>query len=513
MKGHTVNDRQLLCFCIVLIIHEKVLGLKNVSYDLSKNILTITKQPEVNLEVNPERFAINSLRQTLEYITNTTTLDSDIVLPRLQIDCSDFPSHIEMFKSALVTTLTDEDRYRKIHNIKKMITDHIKSKDVENTINELSYKLKFKRQELGNAQEIASFLVDKLKKYTVGPINNITEGIISELDTNDIDKTIEICNETAKLIASVDTYTLGLQGLNRMLQDKVIRGKFYIIGALPHQSKSFFVTDILMQIMMYNKPVNPTPGKKPLILLISTEDSNEERIQSIYSCLYLNTFHKEVKEPKSLDPKLMANFISNSIKGYGWHFKAIHVNPTTWGYQDYFNKIEEYEQDNYELFFVGIDYAGMMSTKGCDGNGSMGSDVRDLIRRLRNHAIENNYGLFSPHQLSQDAKQLIRNGANTESFVQELPGKGYYDKCGRLDQEVDIEIFIHICKLNGKFYITIQRGKHRGLFRQTPEEDKFCVYQLSEHGYIEHDLHGPDRSRRKVGGGYIGTEEEIPFWG
>ena len=61
MKGHTVNDRQLLCFCIVLIIHEKVLGLKNVSYDLSKNILAVTKQPEVNLEVNPERFAINSL--------------------------------------------------------------------------------------------------------------------------------------------------------------------------------------------------------------------------------------------------------------------------------------------------------------------------------------------------------------------------------------------------------------------------------------------------------------------
>lgn len=76
----------------------------------------------------------------------------------------------------------------------------------------------------------------------------------------------------------------------------------------------------------------------------------------------------------------------------------------------------------------------MMSTKGCDGNGSMGSDVRDLIRRLRNHAIENNYGLFSPHQLSQDAKQLIRNGANTESFVK-IAGKGYYDKCGRLDQK------------------------------------------------------------------------------
>ena len=175
--------------------------------------------------------------------------------------------------------------------------------------------------------------------------------------------------------------------------------------------------------------------------------------------------------------------------------------------------IEEYEQEGYELYFVGIDYAGMMTTKGCENTGSTGSDVRDLIRRLRNHAIEKNYGLFSPHQLSQDAKQLIRNGTNSESFVQELPGKGYYDKCGRLDQELDVEIFIHICKLNGKYYLTIQRGKHRGLFRQTPEEDKFCVYQLSGSGYLEHDIYSADQSRRKVGGGFIGSEEEVPFWG
>ena len=57
-----MNERQLLCFSIVLIIHEKLLGLKTISFDLVKTVLEFTKQPEVNLEINPERNAISNLR-------------------------------------------------------------------------------------------------------------------------------------------------------------------------------------------------------------------------------------------------------------------------------------------------------------------------------------------------------------------------------------------------------------------------------------------------------------------
>lgn len=507
-----MNERQLLCFSIVLIIHEKILGLKTLSFDIIKNVILLTKQPDVNLELNPERQTINNLRNTLEYICSVPFIDADIILPRLYIDCDDFPTHISMFKKAILNNIPEEDRYSKVYHIKRMINDYIKSRDVETVINEIAYKLKFKRSELGTSQDIAALLVNKLSKHATGNVQRITDGVIEELDISNEEKAIELCTEAANLITSTDTYKLGMQGMNRMLQDKIIRGKLYLIGALPHQSKSFFLTDTILQLMMYNKPINPKPNKKPLMVIISTEDTTVERLQSIYSCLYLNIYHKEIEDIKNIDPKMMANFISKTIKGYGWHFKCIHVNPTTWGYQDYFNKFSEWEQDGYEVFFLGFDYLGMCSTKGCD-QGALGSDVRDLIRRAKNHAIENNYGLWTPHQLSQDAKQLIRNGLNSETFVQELPGKGYYDKCGRLDQELDVEIFIHICKLAGKYYLTIQRGKHRGLFRQTPEEDKFCVYQLSSSGYLEHDIYKQDMSRRKVGGGLIGSEDEIPFWG
>lgn len=55
---------------------------------------------------------------------------------------------------------------------------------------------------------------------------------------------------------------------------------------------------------------------------------------------------------------------------------------------------------------------------------------------------------------------LIRNGMD-EQFVAEIKNKGYYDGCRTLDQEVDMELYIHIVKVDGRSYLTLQRGKHR----------------------------------------------------
>ena len=45
-----MNERQLLCFSIVLLIHEKLLGLKTISVDIVKTVLEFTKQPRYKYE-------------------------------------------------------------------------------------------------------------------------------------------------------------------------------------------------------------------------------------------------------------------------------------------------------------------------------------------------------------------------------------------------------------------------------------------------------------------------------
>lgn len=117
--------------------------------------------------------------------------------------------------------------------------------------------------------------------------------------------------------------------------------------------------------------------------------------------------------------------------------------------------------------------------------------------------------MITPHQLSTEAKQLIRDGR--QDFVKEIAEKGYYDKCRTIDNEVDIELYIHIEKLNKKSYLTIQRGKHR-VPTIIPDELKYIVLPFYDIAGIPDDYGKADTTCKKVGGGPLNSGEEIPIW-
>lgn len=123
--------------------------------------------------------------------------------------------------------------------------------------------------------------------------------------------------------------------------------------------------------------------------------------------------------------------------------------------------------------------------------------------------IRRNIAFISPHQLSPAAKQLVRG--NVEDLVREVANKGYYDGCSTIDQEVDMELYIHIAKVNGRSYLTIQRGKHRKM-RPTPEKYLYCVLPFNDIGGIRDDINGPDTTLRKPGGGVEGSGQEEPWF-
>jgi hypothetical protein len=172
------------------------------------------------------------------------------------------------------------------------------------------------------------------------------------------------------------------------------------------------------------------------------------------------------------------------------------------------NKVVELEADGYEIHLLMVDYLKMLPTTGCT-QGTAGEDIRDLWRRMRNFCNTRNIPFISPHQLSSEAKQLIRE--NRMNFVQEIAEKGYYDGCRRLDQEVDWELYIHIEKVNGVSYLTIQRGKHR-FPRIIPDSMKYIVLQFHDVGGLLDDINGPDTTLRKPGGGVVGSGNEVPFF-
>jgi hypothetical protein len=98
-----------------------------------------------------------------------------------------------------------------------------------------------------------------------------------------------------------------------------------------------------------------------------------------------------------------------------------------------------------------------------------------------------------------------------EDFVKVVANKGYYDGCKRLGQEPDLEMFIHIVKVHGSSYLTIQRGKHRSAV--TPEKDLYCVLPFKEIGTIPWDIDKEQEITVAMpGGGEIGGADEIPWW-
>ena len=65
---------------------------------------------------------------------------------------------------------------------------------------------------------------------------------------------------------------------------------------------------------------------------------------------------------------------------------------------------------------------------------------------------------LTPLRLSTEAKQLTRNGVPNHMFLKEIAEKGYYDGCRTVDQEIDLELYVHLFSHKGKKLLQFQRG-------------------------------------------------------
>jgi hypothetical protein len=147
----------------------------------------------------------------------------------------------------------------------------------------------------------------------------------------------------------------------------------------------------------------------------------------------------------------------------------------------------------------------MCSKLGCHAS-TIGGDVRELFRLIRSFTNPKGIAWITPHQISSDAYALLRN--NADDFVKQIAKKGYWDSCRVLQQEVDLEILLHIEHLYNKSYLTINRGKHRKPLA-TPLDDLYCVYPFAEFGCIPDDINGPDKSTKKFGSD---APDHAPEW-
>lgn len=505
-----MNNKLLLVTAITLLFREsQMANLHENSAGLVRQVLEEVKPPELSLGIDHERDIINNLKATAVFMCEAprgTQFEASEILQRVKVDTLQDESLYQAFADTISLELSERALERACANLKRSLKSFFRDKKIEEIVNDASYQIKFKRSAIASMPTLVKEIVTKLEPYQV-EAEAKDPAVLDEIDLGNLNAVAQIYEDVKQIDNGEGLILTGWQGVNRMLGGGYRRGECWVRGALQHNYKTGADLSEFMHFALFNKPILIDPTKKPLLLRISCEDDLELNAQFMYKYLYEN-FTGQAADFQAVTKEEMAAYVNQHMTRNGWHIKIRRIEPSLWTYRDLCNYIVELEAEGYEVVVCKVDYLLKIPTTGCD-KGATGDDVRNMYERVRNFMSAKSVLFITPHQLSSEAKMLVREGR--EEFVKQIIGKGYYDGCKRLDQVVDGELYQHIEIVNGKSYLTIQRGKHRKI-KQTPKEHLFCVLAFQEIGDIPWDIDKADSTRKKAGGGPIGTKEETPFW-
>lgn len=479
-----MNSKLLLTKCITLLYRESKLKDKTEnSADLVRTVLEKISIPESAIGFNTDRDVIKSLKETiLEMCLQPVDheYDSYSLLETLKINCGYDDRLYDALESAIKQDVPENQLKRSIVNIRKSIANHFKTEEIENLLTKASHDFRFRRETIGDINTFISHLISQLEPLQIS--SSIKDpAVVSDIDISDYESTAVIFKEIKENNTKDGLMVTGWQCVNKMLQGGFRRGEFAVISALQHKYKTGFTLSLFQQIPIYNVPKLLNPNRRPLLLRISFEDDLKNNLQFIYQKLkYEETGEPVIMGSLNISEKEMAQYVKTRLGVNGFHIKMRRVDPSQWTYRNICNYVIEQESEGYEVVLLMLDYLSMIPTTGCT-IGPMGTDIRDLFRRVRNFCSAKGITCITPHQLSTDVKTLIRSGMPEDQLLKEIAGKGYFSGSKQIDQEVDLELYIHLVKYQKETYLAIQRGKHR-IPTILNDDDMFFLMKFPKHG-------------------------------
>lgn len=510
-----MNDLLLLVKSITLMYRESLLNMEEDSTkDLVRKVIEAIKTPEVSIGITKDLEIINALKATATEMVNhdkTHKYQKDILLQQLQVNCGADESTYESLQSGIEPEMTEDENKLTVINIRTAIATHFKHGKIEEVLSKRFSEFKFKRSSIKNINKWINTMIAELEPFqVVGQERD--SAIIDEVDISDKESINRVYASIKEENEGGGGFITGFQGINKMIGGKFRLGEQWGLYGLQHNYKTGFSLTIFKQICMYNTPTLKDPKKKPLLLRISFEDSLVLNFQYLYKNMWENETGKVLskKDLAEMDIGVMTEYVTNKLSATGFHVKLLFVNPSDWTYKDICNLVLKYEAEGYEVQMVMVDYLTKISKEGCT-QGATGQDVRNLFERIKAFMASKGILFITPHQLSTEAKGLMRDGYN--DFVKRLPGGGYTADSKQIDQVIDGELFFHIERLKGKneAYFTVQGGKLRRI-EQVDEDDKYRVYKFVRKGVILDDLNKPDSSMLKVGGTPLGEMTADENW-
>lgn len=507
-----MNNKLLLVQGITLLYRESQLPkqLEN-SAALVRDVITSIKLPEVSLGIDHERDILAGLKSIALTMCETPIehkYEASELMQRLKVTCSDDEGLYDALCDGMLPEMDDATIKRTCLHMKRLLANHFREDKIAEIVRKANSEINYNRNKITDMTKWIAEKVAQLEPYRIQ--SEVKDpAILSDVSSDKPGQMAEVFRDIKKKESGESKLISGWQGMNRMLGGGYDRGPLVTMAALQHQYKTGFSLQTFASLAMFNVPVMRDPTKKPLMVHFSFEDDHDITFHLLYKMLKECELGSDIEiSLDGLAEQEIEDYVTGQLERTGYTVRFLRVNPSLWCYRDVQNKIIELEAEGFEVHVCMMDYLLKLPLTGCIGTAA-GEALRNLFEHVRNFMAARKILTFTPHQISTDAKMLLRNGQL--DFVKQLPGMGYYAGSKQLDQVIDIELFQHIEKVNHESFLTIQRGKHRGKIGQTPDADLFCVLKFGKY-CIPFDINKPDTSRRKAGGGCIGATDETPFW-
>lgn len=510
-----MDSKLLLVKTITLLyLNGKIEEKNKDAVEIAKEVLEVVKPKDKFMETEFGNDPVSELRETLTQMVSQPAgceFDENELRQRFKVSLKDNEHLYDALISGFVLDSDPKDKVLKMFNHQKnTIRSFLNKGKIAEIMKAYYIKTSFNNETV-DYRTLLSELTESLSPYVSSELsgNSIFEhpGIVNNISLNDSENLARIMTAAKDELDSRGVIRTPYQGLNRMMgyHGGIRRGETVVATALTHNYKSGIVMDIFAGCALFNKPYMRDPNKIPLNLRISFENTTMQDINHLYPKLKEAETGLKV-EIANIDVAEATSYLVDRLNVNGYTSKIIHIDPTDFTYHDLFKIIEQLEDEGYEIHLLTIDYLNMMSKAGCTGDAT-GDNIRDLFRRVRNFCLRRGIALVTPHQFSSEARKVERG--EPKNFVKHVSGRGYYDGCSRLEQELDLEISLHIVEVNGEKYLTMQRGKHRGVI--TPASHTYCVYKFEEIGGLPMDVLGEDQSRKTIGGDTM-SDGGAPAW-
>lgn len=506
-----VDEQKLLLITGISLLYRESLmpDRSENSKELTKRVIQEIVPPATIVGRSIESEILYGLRSVLSEMTENDYSHSyslDALLMTLRTHCAGDMSFYDNIERMISRTLDEKENKLAVIDLQRKIANYFRNKDIKNLLAKASIEWD-QKDKIPNVKQWISELESQIGSFAT--TNDEKDPAVNRVvDFGDPSSVANVYSSVAEMEDETSILKCGWQGINRMTDGGFRPGEQWIFCAMEHNWKTGFSMSIFRQIAQYNTPkAVRDPSKTPALVRFSFEDSAESNMQFFFKSIYENETGLFAEE-SGFTPEQMTEYVLERTNKWGWSIFFFDVDPGQWTYKNICNEILRLEARGYEVRLCMLDYLLKIPTTGCV-QGPAGVDIRNLYERVKAFMAARKITMITPHQLSADTKNKVREG--TSNFVKEMVGGGYYAGTKQLGQVIDAELFLNIEVDNkGDAYLTIQRGKHRKI-RQTPIEHLYAVLKFIKKGIIPDDLEKTDSTRMKVGGDTLGQMADSAF--